>query len=128
MSESHVRTGTFKHGSNNYTVPGETLTADSVALFNDSLVSNATNEHIVMSVRQAGIKSIFILADANTTLKTNSSGSPDDTIALVAGKPLNWTINDYTTCPITADITGLYATKSGAAANLLVNILYDGTP
>jgi hypothetical protein len=76
--------------------------------------------------RGNGIVAIFILSDQDMTLKTNSSGAPDDTIALVANVPYVWTTDSYDAIQITADITALYMTNaSGSAATLRIESLVD---
>jgi hypothetical protein len=49
-------------------------------------------------------------------IKTNSSGSPADTITLLAGKALLWDTQVLATigtaCPLTVDVTGLFITTT----------------
>jgi hypothetical protein len=64
-------------------------------------------------------------------IKTNSSGTPDDTITLTHGSPLIWNteIQDTlgTACPLTVDVTtGIFVTNA-AAGDLTVYILYNGS-
>lgn len=76
--------------------------------------------------RGNGIVMVFILSDQAMTLKTNSSGAPDDTIVLVANVPYIWTTDSYDSVQITADVTALYMTNaSGSAASLRIESLVD---
>jgi hypothetical protein len=76
--------------------------------------------------RGNGIVMIFILSDQDMTLKTNSSGAPDDTIVLKANVPYIWTTDSYDAIQITADITALYMTNgSGEDASLRIESLVD---
>jgi hypothetical protein len=77
--------------------------------------------------------SLFIVATGALTLKTNSSGSPANTITLVKDEPFLWrtgdgTLRDTAGSAITTDITGLYITNPGAAAvDLKLFALVDPT-
>ncbi len=70
-------------------------------------------------------KGVFILADADMTLETNSSSAPDQTISLTANVPVAW-VYGAGTCPITADITSLYVTST-AGGTLKIRTLVDST-
>lgn len=75
------------------------------------------------------IQSLLITADQDLTLKTNSSGSPDNTIALKAGIPYLWLYNSGITLPLSADVTNWYITNaSGVAATLKIRALVEATP
>lgn len=95
----------------------EEITADAV----DQLVSFA------LDVSQ--LKAIFILAQGNMTLETNSGAAPDDTINLKAGVPYIWTTDSYDTCKLTVDVTKLYMTETSSATNRLrIECVFDATP
>src|SRR5688572_18018962 len=51
---------------------------------------------------------LHISADKAMTLETNDSSSPDDTITLVADKPVVWFTGCGMDCPLTVDVTELY--------------------
>jgi hypothetical protein len=64
-------------------------------------------------------------------IKTNSSGTPDNTITLTHGSPLIWNTEILATlgtaCPLTVDVTtGIFVTNA-AAGDLTVYILYNGS-
>jgi hypothetical protein len=65
------------------------------------------------------------------TVKTNSSGTPDDTITLLADKPLFWDTQilatEGTACPLTVDVTtGLFITTT-AIGTLTIACLTSGS-
>ena len=64
-------------------------------------------------------------------IKTNSSGSPDDTITLQADKPLYWDTRilatEGTACPITADVTGGLFLTTTAIGDLTITCLFSGS-
>lgn len=103
------------------------LTGDAEIALDITLVENATNAEIDVSVARSQIKSILFQADKAVTLKTNDSQNPGDTINVQAGKPWIWQYGGYQSQPLAADITALYATCTDAA-ELKIRILYDATP
>ena len=74
-------------------------------------------------------KVFYMLASGGAlTVKTNSSGAPDQTIALASGVPYVWVATSGITCPITTDITALYITNaSGATVTRKIRSLTDPT-
>jgi len=84
-------------------------------------------EEIAFTV--ARLKAIMILADQDLTLETNDGGAPDDTIALVAGKPYVWESGSYFANLFTVPVTALYFTNaSGVAAEVQILVFNDSTP
>jgi hypothetical protein len=82
----------------------------------------------------ADVSTIVSLAISSTTaatIKTNSSGTPDDTLTLVANKPIIWNTDMLATlgvaCPLTVDITtGLFITNAAETA-IKIYMLFDGS-
>ena len=71
----------------------------------------------------ANVQAVYILADQNCTLETNSGSSPDNTFSLIAGRPLVWSRSaGYTSNPFTANVTGLFVTCT-PATRLQIKIL-----
>lgn len=65
---------------------------------------------------------IELLASAPLTIKTNSPTTPQDTIVLAAGVPLQWDSQSGLACPFAGAVTGLYITNTNAA-RLQVKVL-----
>jgi len=98
----------------------------------DQLVPIASNTNYVLKITRSQLKSLALISDQNITIYTNaaSTGSPTDTISLVAGVPMTWTLATDTLtagfglvkCPISADVTaGIWVTNAaGSAANLKI--------
>ncbi len=133
MSYTHNWGESWKDGTDSASTTTEVVTADGKANFSGLLELNADNEEIDISFPHTPITSVALLAAADTTLYTNfpfgNEGDPPvDTIALVAGKISKWTTSSVNPCPFTADVTKIYAVKTGAAASLIISILYDATP
>lgn len=95
----------------------------------DEALTDATDQLIAFALDISQCKSFLIWATgSDVTVKTNSSGTPDDTIALTKDQPIVWTTDDSPEfgIPLSADITALYATNTGSGV-LHVRALYDPT-
>lgn len=127
MSLTHVITSTWTESGVSLT--GSTIsTSDNET--NESVAYAASVTNLLKTVgipTQGGrLKSIYILASTPLTIKTNSSGSPADTLALAAGVPFLWIAASGLTVPFTADITALYLTNATAnTGNLDVRALFS---
>lgn len=53
-----------------------------------SLPADSSAHEVKVALTRSAVQVLFILSDHNVTLKTNSSGSPTDTISIVANVPL----------------------------------------
>lgn len=95
----------------------------------DEALTDATDQLIAFALDISQCKSLLIWATGgNITVKTNSSGTPDDTIALTKDQPIVWTADDSPEFPIplSADITAIYATNTGSGT-LHIRALSDPT-
>jgi hypothetical protein len=94
----------------------------------ETIADGTTNGLVAFTLDVSKALAVYISASADMTLKTNSSGSPDQTFALAAGVPLVWCEDMPTANPLTTDITALYATNaSGDDGVLTVAVLVDPT-
>ena len=84
---------------------------------------------LIFPIDVSAVKAFSVLSTQNVTLKTNSSGSPDNTIALIANKPYTWTASMYDTFKLTTDVTSIYiANTSGSSADVTIMMIIDSTP
>lgn len=93
----------------------------------ETIPASQTNMLITLAVDVSALKSLYISSDETLTIKTNSSGSPTDTLTITGGKPLVWYTGCGFSCPLTGDVTVIYVTNSAAAA-LKIRTLQDATP
>lgn len=105
----------------------DTFEAETEVNIAATIDASTTNKLIDIALDVSEIQSIVISSDVTLTVKTNSSGSPDDTLTITGGKPYIWTVNSYDTCLLTTDVTKIYVTNgtSGDAAlkiSALVNV------
>jgi hypothetical protein len=97
--------------------------------FDEVVPPTTTNMPFSLALDISQVKSLYILSDQDVTLKTNSSSSPTDTIALKANQPYIWYTGAYDASKITADVTQAFITNAGATqANVKMRWLYDITP
>ena len=93
-------------------------------------IADSTSDGLLAFVADVSeMEGLFILSDQDLTIKTNSSGAPQETIELLAGVPLMWhsDLADAAN-PFSDDITALYVTNaSGSTANLTIALLVDVT-
>lgn len=86
--------------------------------------ASTTNQLFTVSIDISELESIFLVTDGALTIKTNDSGTPDDTFVFTANMPLIW-VNGYPTIdgssqnPFDADVTKMYLTNAtGSDVNL----------
>lgn len=106
-----------------------TIQADSEANAEIAVADSSTDLAINMAIDVSALKLLYMVSDQDLTIETNDGETPDDTIALKAGKPLVWHEDCGYTNPLGTDVTALFATNaSGTDATLYVKTLQDATP
>lgn len=64
----------------------------------------------------ANTQALILLSSADMTIKTNSAGSPANTVTLKAGIPLIWRASaGYYANPFTVNVTAFYVTCTAAS-------------
>jgi hypothetical protein len=123
VSATHSITLTsYDDQSRTYSLVGTQISGNREIGVSQAVIAAQTNLLIPMSYLVANLKSIFILSDQNCTIKTNSSGSPQETITLVANVPFVWQYQSGVTVPFAGDVTAWYITNT-PALNLKARIL-----
>lgn len=125
-----VRTNAGTVTSVAYDVTG---TAETNIELNDLAIGTNTAQDFTADVSQC--TSLVISwspssGSSSATIKTNSSGSPADTLTIVANKPLIWNTTILTVmgtaCPLTVDVTSLFLTTT-AIGDLSIYYLANGS-
>jgi len=107
---------------------GKTYSASLSESLADVAAGNGTTQ-MTMTIDVSAVKAFAIFSDVDITLKTNSSGSPANTLALKAGIPYIWTTDSYDTFKLTTDVTSLFFVNAGSVdANIKVTVVADATP
>lgn len=95
--------------------------------FDFSLAANTTNQQVNLAFTKADLQSIFISSDQDITIKTNSSGSPQDTLTITAGNPFEWDATSGIANPFAGSVTTAYFTNGTSTnANVSVRTLTNG--
>lgn len=126
MSFTQVTTTVVQSDNNPPVTFSQTITNTGRNDISESVAANATNLQIHWAAVVANIKSILISTDLALTVKTNSSGSPAQTLTLVANQPYEWNTNHLDALLLTPDVTTLYVTNASntTAANFSIRCLY----
>lgn len=103
------------------------VTAESCPVYSVPIAANQTNKEITIGFSSANLKAIILLADVDMTVKTNSTGSPDDTLSLKAGEPLVWDNHSGFAFPFAATVTKVYVTNT-TAGTFSAFVFLDSTP
>lgn len=102
------------------------ITADGECDYSFQVAADATAEEHVVEFTNAKLQQIFISSDQPITIKTNSSGSPQDTLNVAANVPFLWSAGGGFASPFAGNVTALYiANPASVAANLVVSLLQN---
>lgn len=93
-----------------------TDTGTTFNLTSPTFAAASTNVVMAMAFVKANLQSFYLKSDQNCTVKTNSSGSPSDTITLVANVPYFWSKSSGLTNPFATDVTTSFVTCTPAAS------------
>ncbi len=119
------------YSSNNGTVSSvtTTLTSDSEVAVDATIAAATTDRLVDVRVVVARLQSFVMYSSTAVTVETNSASTPTNTITIPAGGSVVWYTGAPYANPLTADVTSLFVTNSGAtAANFKFAALVDATP
>jgi hypothetical protein len=111
---THTINLNWQSGGGGFISKSVTLTGIEENNRDQSVAASTTNLLVPLAFVVADLQSIYIFSDQDLTLKTNSSGSPQETITLKANKPLAWYKDCGLPVPFAGDVTALYVTNAGA--------------
>lgn len=95
---------------------------------NETVNTGETNKECKFICESTSLKSFYISSTQDVTVKTNSSGAPQETFTLLANKPQYWQTG-MGTAPIAGDVTTTFVTNaSGTAADIIIFAGWDATP
>ncbi len=84
-----------------------------------SVPESSTDLEVAIELDVTQMEAFYLLSDVDMTLETNDGGSPVDTIALKAGKPLVWARDGYYPNPFTVDVTAFFLTTGAVGEGTL---------
>ena len=134
MSFSHVLTRTSNDGVAAVT-GSETVTAGASPGISELIPAPSTNLQVAFAFTNAKLKSICIYSAVDMTVYTNdaSTGSPQETIHLLAGIPFLWSstqsyIGASNPSPFAGNVTSIYVTLGGLTDSTLnIRAIVDPT-
>lgn len=114
----HTDAGTITSTSSSYT-------GDSEENLDVAVPANTTNKEYDLTCIAADLKSLVLYSDQAMTIKTNSSGTPQETIVLAAKSQLVWNTDSAMAKPFSANVTKIFVTTGAipATANLRIRLL-----
>lgn len=128
MSQQHsVRIEVTANG--NQVSKLKTYTGGARLSISETIAGSSTNAQVVGTLDVSQVVSFVMVSNVACTVKTNSTGSPADTITLVADVPYVWTSDSYDSFQLGTDVTVFYVTVPGTAASTFqIDAIYDPTP
>lgn len=126
MALTHTYTVAAYNGANTIS-KSNTVSQGGELEINEAIPANQTNLSVAFAFVKAKLQYIMLVADVNMTLKTNSSGAPQETINLLAGFPYFWELaGGYFANPFIGNVTSLFVTNT-TAGTLQIRGLVDVT-
>lgn len=119
MSFTHIMQYTYNYLQDGVSQGKKTISdSQSVGAENniDESITDGSDDLVAYTLDISQCKCFEIWSEGcDMTVKTNSSGAPDDTLSLVDGEPIAWSAGapGSPAIPLSADITALYVTNSG---------------
>lgn len=98
--------------------------------FKDVFAAGTTNVAVPAIIFAKARTQYFVFSsDQPVTIKTNSTGSPQETITLAAGGTYAWNTGHAESNPLVGDVNGIFITNGGtAAATVTIYTLVNATP
>lgn len=100
-------------GAGSISARGNSYIADQSATVNQTVPAGSTNLEIDIAFPTTGLAIVELVSSVDMTVKTNSSGSPQETLALKAGVGVGWAKDDLHACPFAGAVTKFFVTNSG---------------
>ena len=126
---THTISRTYRDSSGTAITGTDTITDDQELNLDVAIIANQTDLEIDWTMTRANAKCLSISCDQAITIKTNSSGAPDDTVTLIAGQNRVWALvsDGLGAIPFNGDssthkVTKLYVTNT-TACNLKIRCL-----
>lgn len=127
MSVDYTFTKTLFDGASNISKSVSISSGQDIRI-SEAYTGAVTNTLTAFAATIAKIKVFYMVADVACTVKTNSSGSPQETFTLVANQPIHWDNTDGSLIAslFAGNITALYVTTT-ADTTLTIRCLVDPT-
>jgi|GEM_PF-2354798 len=115
---THSITKGYKSDEGSITSVVSSITGDAEVGVESTLAVGATNTHFAIAVTKTQILAMVLYCSTSCTVKTNSSSSPQDTIAIAAGAQIVYEGSGASgaVIPFASDVTGFYVTNNDPKA------------
>lgn len=138
MALTHRHSHTVRSNAGSVTSAAYTITGTAEANIELEDLAISTNRVQDFAADVSTIVSLAIewnpsTGSSSASIFTNeaSSGSPDDTLTILAGKPLVWDTQMLATtgvtCPLTVDVDGGLFITTTVAGDLYIYVLFNGS-
>lgn len=102
-------------------------TVEGVTVLQEAVPDTSTDKQFVTGIDVSSAKIICLECDQDVTVKTNSSGSPQETISLIAGRPIIWQTGDSSAL-FAGDVTSFFVTNASGTDATFSVIVGTDTP
>jgi hypothetical protein len=111
---NHQITSTYATDEGNAVSAISKYTGGTEVGFDGTVAATTDNVEVDIAWLHANVHSLLLYSSQALTIKTNSSGSPTQTLTLTAGQALVWGTDHVEANPITADVTKLFLSNDTA--------------
>ena len=119
--DAQARTeGPFNQGSISWS---RNFSGDTQVALDTQIAAATTNQLFTLAIDVSQVKLLVMHSDVAMTIKTNSSGSPANTVNLIAGLAYEYGEGGYSTLILTTDVTAIYVTSTLAGRLRILAIL-----
>jgi hypothetical protein len=106
-----------------------TYTGTGLAGIDGEAIPGSATTQFIIAIDVSAVQSFFIVSSVAATLKTNSSGSPANTVVLKAGIPYVWNTDSYDSFLLTTDVTSMFFVVAGSTAGTVsCGVVTDASP
>lgn len=116
MSITHTITKTWASGTSAPLSKSVSFVGVRELNIDAAVAASTTNQQELLSFTAASLLEIFISSTQNVTIKTNSSSSPQETLTITGGDPLQWDNTCGIAIPFSGDVTSIFITNAGASS------------
>jgi len=112
MSFTHTLTDTYSDNAGIVVTTTVSKTGSEVVEWDGIIPISTTNQALQLAFTTASMQALLISSTFALTLKTNSSGSPIQTLTLAPNQAITWYTGSANANPITTDVTEIFITNA----------------
>ncbi len=116
---THVLGVSYKTDAGQITSTTDSYTGNAENDLEAVVAGSTTNQEYDMAITVSKIVSMVVYSDKALVIKTNSTGSPGNTVTLAATKQVVWNTDSVMAKPFTVDTTKLFVTNTGTPSAVL---------